>query len=172
MQVYHATNRESGLEIQRTKHMRPGEAGLFGAAIYFANTPAIARHKAARDGGAGAMMIVAEVDFGRALVLEGAHNNLTLADVRASGANSVKGRSAGDKNWEFVVYDGRCIQVLDCKAIPEEPRRDPTPQPPQRNPTPPPPPRDPSPPKKAKKVVKAGLAAAGVGMAVAGCSVA
>jgi hypothetical protein len=100
--------------------MKAGETGMFGGGIYFASTRAIARHKAARDRGPEARMSVAKAQFGKALVLDGAQTNLTLSSVRAQAADSVKGRSRGDKDSEFVVWDRNSVAVLSCEIIPQD----------------------------------------------------
>jgi hypothetical protein len=109
--VYHATNHAAALAIDSEKEMKPGKQGLFGGAIYFAATPEIAIRKAMYDGRGVAVMIVAEVDLGRGLVLNCPQSDLTLATVRAQGADSVKGRSSLAHEWEYAVYEANRVEV-------------------------------------------------------------
>jgi hypothetical protein len=52
--------------------MLPGGSGLFGGGMYFAESGELAMHKAQYDGilSGAAVLIVAVVDFGNALVVE------------------------------------------------------------------------------------------------------
>jgi hypothetical protein len=103
--------------------MKPGTSGLFGGGIYFAMSPEIAVHKAAFDRGHNAMMIVAEVDLGTAVLKEGEYRDLTLAKVRREGGDSVKGRSAANKEWEYVVYEPSRVKVIRAYMLPPMPNK-------------------------------------------------
>jgi hypothetical protein len=91
---------------------------MFGAAIYFASTPESAQHKAVNDRGSDGMMIVADVDFGKALVINGPRRDLTRAALEAQGADSVKGRSGQNADWEYAVFDSKRITIIRIYASP------------------------------------------------------
>jgi hypothetical protein len=93
--------------------MRPGTAGLFCQAIYFASSEASARSKYGHHDHPGLdIVIVAVVDLGRALVVEGteykAKNHTTL---NGYGCNSLIGRSNPRANWESVVSESWRVTV-------------------------------------------------------------
>jgi hypothetical protein len=118
--VYHCTTIEAGTEIQKTGRMKPGRRGMFGGAIYFADTKESARHKAAhgpRDG----VVITAIVNFGMALVLEAPDSGMTAERLRSYGCNSIKGRSSPTANWEYVVFDPSpiCFEEIEITSAGE-----------------------------------------------------
>jgi hypothetical protein len=98
MTLYHSTGREVGLKILAEKQMRPGSAGMYGAACYFADTPEIAMNKSqnGRD-----MVIIVSVDLRGVLIMDGLPQDpceLTLAWFRQhypkANVWAVKGRRA------------------------------------------------------------------------------
>jgi hypothetical protein len=115
MRVYHCTNHRAALQILAQGVFRPGTSGLFGAGIYFAESEASARHKAAHDGSGDGAIIRADVDFGWAAVYEGGRR-LTAAAISAQGCQSVKGRSSSGADWEYVVFDSSRIELVQLTA--------------------------------------------------------
>jgi hypothetical protein len=72
MRLYHCTNQQAAQRIRCEKVMRAGTAGLFGQAIYFADSEASERYKCARHDPSGVdAVLIAEVDLGSALVVDG-----------------------------------------------------------------------------------------------------
>jgi hypothetical protein len=106
--VYHSTT-QSGFEgIISDAQMHPGSTGMFGSAMYFADTEADARHKSRYGGN---IVVKATVNFGIALVLEAPLNSMTEAQLRAQGYDSIKGRSSPSTAWEYVVFDPTRISL-------------------------------------------------------------
>jgi hypothetical protein len=86
---------------------------MFGAAVYFADTPEAARHKSQHG---EAVIVTADVDMGRSLVLEGPANELTLNTVRQLGCDSVKGRGSAKSGWEYVVFESSRITLISVEG--------------------------------------------------------
>jgi hypothetical protein len=118
--VYHATTKKAGESIMKEDQMKPGERGMFGAAIYFAETPAIAWAKCNDDNRREDVIITAIVDFGIALVLNAPANDMTLEELSASKCNSIKGRSGITKPWELVVFEPNRIHVVSSSAAKDQ----------------------------------------------------
>jgi hypothetical protein len=106
--VYHCTSRPAAQAIQAQKVMRPGRSGLFGPAIYFADTQQAARHKCGHHDSSGPqydVVIPATVNFGKALVLQGTcWKSMNAAKLAQYGCHCVKGRSHVGADWEYVIY--------------------------------------------------------------------
>jgi hypothetical protein len=114
--LYHATSQTAGANIFRSGRMFAGAMGMFGGGIYFAESEADARHKAILDQSGDVVLIIAEVDLGRALVLQRPANYMTLAQVQAAGCASIKGRRAPTAGWEFVVYEPHRVTVKSARG--------------------------------------------------------
>jgi hypothetical protein len=123
--VYHCTNHRAAAQIRAQGVFRPGISGLFGAGIYFAESEASARSKAAHDGSGDDAIIEVNVDFGWAAVYEGRQSQLTAADISAQGCQSVKGRRSIGAAWEYVVFDSSQIEILRTTGQPSEVRTGP-----------------------------------------------
>jgi preprotein translocase subunit SecA/ankyrin repeat protein len=108
--AYHATSRTAALSIYRSGVMLPGSVGMFGGGIYFADSAQLAQSKSRFGRSGNAIIIIADVDFGQALVLIGPDLGMTWQRCSACGALSVKGCSGFEHPWEFIVY--RSSQVL------------------------------------------------------------
>jgi hypothetical protein len=106
--LHHSTSRLAAQAIQAQKVMRPGRSGLFGPAIYFADTQAAARHKCRYHDSSGPqydVVISVTLNFGKALVLQGTcWKSMNAAQLAQYGCNCVKGRSHAGADWEYVVY--------------------------------------------------------------------
>jgi hypothetical protein len=91
--------------------MIPGNGGMYGPGIYFADSKDIAMKKQQRDGVLRGIAIVLtlRVDFGDALVVEGSYGHMTPEILKARGCQSVKGRRTPISGWEFVLYDSSRI---------------------------------------------------------------
>jgi hypothetical protein len=113
--LYHATSGAAGEAILQSRQMHPGKEGLFGGAIYFADSPESARIKSRADGTSvpHSIVIVADVDLGVAVVFEGGRSDMNIAKLRNDyNCNSVKGRASPTSKWEFIVYDPSVITVV------------------------------------------------------------
>jgi hypothetical protein len=99
--LYHATSTAAAQEIRETGKMVPGACGMFGGAIYFADSIEAALHKARFK----EWIVEANVDMGKALIVEAPDRNLDLVAVREVGCDSVKGRSSPGAAWEYVVFE-------------------------------------------------------------------
>ena len=112
LKVFHATSTNCALRIIKEKKMKSGTKGMFGAGIYFAATKNIAIHKCAVAGHKYEQIFICKVDFGNALIFEKPFKNITREYVQSYGCDSIMGRSAKKRNWEFVVYDSNRIKIL------------------------------------------------------------
>jgi hypothetical protein len=110
--LYHATSTEAAKKIMEEKCFKPGKGGMFGAAMYFADKKQTARHKAAQGNDA---IIVANVNMGKALIVEGPKHDLNIEQVKELGCDSVLGRSSSYAEWEYVVYDPSRIEPLSME---------------------------------------------------------
>jgi hypothetical protein len=109
--LYHATSRANGESIRKSGKMHCGSSGMFGAGIYFANSPESAKYKARNDGRIGDAMVLAEVDLGTSLEVSKANSNLNKANVSSQNCQSVHGHIAG-RGDEFVVFDSWRVTVI------------------------------------------------------------
>ena len=110
--LYHATSREAAESIMKEKRFRPGSSGMFGAGMYFADKKQTAKHKAAHGNDT---IIVANVDMGKALIVQGPKYDLNQDQVKELGCDSVLGRSSSYAEWEYVVYDPSKIEPLSME---------------------------------------------------------
>jgi hypothetical protein len=109
VRLYHATSSESGALIYTEGWMKAGQSGMFGGAIYFADSEDSARYKAHHGAD---VMITALVNMGWALVLQSPANTMTLATVRSHGCDTIRGRSNTQARWEYVVFEASRITLL------------------------------------------------------------
>lgn len=114
--VYHCTNKQAGGRIWRESQMKPGNKGMFGAAIYFADTKEAARYKAQYDGSGDDVVLKATVDFGMTLVLEHPDHTMTASRLQSQGCDSIKGRSSPGADWEYAVFDPTRIRLLSFEG--------------------------------------------------------
>ena len=82
---------------------------MYGSAIYFADKKETARHKAR---GSNNAIVVADVDMGKALIIEGIEHTIDLNQLREVGCDSVLGRKNIHAEWEYVVYDPKRIKII------------------------------------------------------------
>ena len=116
--LYHATSREAAESIMNSKLFRPGNSGMFEAAMYFADKKKAAIKKAAKLNSNGEnAIVVANVDMGMALIVEGPNSKLSLKQVRHFGCNTVIGRKCAKSEWEYVVYEPSRIQPIEMIPI-------------------------------------------------------
>jgi hypothetical protein len=105
---YHSTFREAGGRICAQGWLA-GCHGMFGATIYFADTKEAARHKSQHGED---IIIKADVNMGRAMVLEGPTSEMTPNTLGPLGRNSVKGRRGSISDWEYVVVESWRIAIV------------------------------------------------------------
>lgn len=110
--VFHATSSKNAFSITDDAEMRKGSFGMFGPGIYFAATRDIAEHKCRAAGHPAEGFIVCQVNFGYALILDSPNKNLTKTDIANLKCDSVMGRSAVGRDWEFVVYDENRVRQM------------------------------------------------------------
>jgi hypothetical protein len=111
--LYHATSSEAGARIGTQRKIVAGLFGMFGAGIYFADTPEAARPKSQHG---DTVIVTADVDMGRSLVLDSPSNGLTLDRVRQLGCDSVKGRSSARALWDYVVFESSRITLISVEG--------------------------------------------------------
>jgi hypothetical protein len=93
--------------------MKAGQSGMFGGAIYFADSEACARHKALQGSD---VIVTVQADLGLALVLESPANDMTLSRVRSYGCDTVKGRWSPRADWEYVVFEAHRITLISVEG--------------------------------------------------------
>jgi hypothetical protein len=86
---------------------------MFGAAIYFADSKEAARHKSQHG---EAIIITADVDMGRALILERPNKEMTPARLNAMGYDSIKGRGSPSAAWEYVVFHFSQVTLISAEG--------------------------------------------------------
>jgi hypothetical protein len=86
---------------------------MFGAAIYFADSKPAAKPRVQRGCD---VFITADVDMGRALVLESPANTMTLQTLRSYGFDSIKGRGNRNAAWEYVVFEAHRIKLISVEG--------------------------------------------------------
>lgn len=110
----HATSREAGQGIERTRTMRCGVDGVLGRGIYFAETEEATKGKALHHGA----MVTAEVDLGKCLTVSEAdaiwrmlqdggfgHKKLAKAGISSVCCDFNGGR-------EYCVFDPARVKIL------------------------------------------------------------
>ena len=86
--------------------------------MYFADKKKAAIKKAAKLNSNGEnAIVVANVDMGMALIVEGPNSKLSLKQVRHFGCNTVIGRKCAKSEWEYVVYEPSRIQPIEMIPI-------------------------------------------------------
>jgi hypothetical protein len=113
MRLYHSTSHEAAASIYAEQRMRAGRCGMFGAAIYFADSKEHARRKS--RGGID-VIITADVDLGRTLVLASPNHAMTLAKLNALGYNSIKGRTGPSGVSDYVVFESSRITLISMEG--------------------------------------------------------
>jgi hypothetical protein len=117
LRLVHATSYDKAKSIMNSEIMYPGDNGLFGGAIYFADCEDDAIHKCSGDGTAAEALIWADVEVGKQWILEGAKNNLTKYDVQRQMCDSVKGKRYDNSGWEYVIYDSSRVKNLSVHYL-------------------------------------------------------
>jgi hypothetical protein len=107
------TSSDAGALIYSEGWMKAGRSGMFGGAIYFVDSKAAAQHKT--QSGCD-VFITADVDMGRALVLESAANDITLPTVRSHGCDTIKARSHQNAAWEYDVFEALRIKLISVEG--------------------------------------------------------
>jgi hypothetical protein len=94
--------------------MRAGDRGLFGPAIYFADSESAARHKSQHGSD---QIFEVRVNMGFALQLETPDTSMTANRLQQHGYDSIIGRSRPEAAWEYVVFDPSLINLTFPKFI-------------------------------------------------------
>jgi hypothetical protein len=89
--VYHCTTYAAYKGIRHDLKMRRGSRGMFGAAIYFAESPEAARHKCAHSNEGKVLVFGADVDLGKALIRETPESGMNEFLLLLQVCNSVMG---------------------------------------------------------------------------------
>jgi hypothetical protein len=113
--LYHCTKREFARSIVSNMEFKPGKSGMFGAGIYFAETPEQAKSKAANDGNGDAVTVTAEVYLGFMLEVPSARHSLTKDEVYSYGCHSVHGLASGGS--EYIVFTPHSIRVTGVVGL-------------------------------------------------------
>jgi hypothetical protein len=109
--LFHMTDEDAARLISRSQTFRPGTSGMFGAGIYFAQSPEDCKGKAHKVGA----VLRAEVSLGRSLVCKSAQRHLDARTLEGYSCQSVKGVAPAVSRDEFAVFDSE--QVRDIKVV-------------------------------------------------------
>jgi uncharacterized membrane protein YgcG len=109
--LFHMTDEDAARLISRSQTFRPGTSGMFGAGIYFAQSPEDCKGKAHKVGA----VLRAEVSLGRSLVCKRAQTHLDARTLEGYSCQSVKGVAPAVSRDEFAVFDSE--QVSDIKVV-------------------------------------------------------
>lgn len=115
MTLYYSTSTEDAEEIIKSNKFTQKVFGMYGSAIYFADNKQTAIYRAAIiDTKLANSLIVANVDMGTALVVEGPKTKLNLEQVNQFNCDSVLRRNDQNSDWEYAVYEPSRIQLVAC----------------------------------------------------------
>lgn len=104
--LYHVTGSAGLTGIEQCQAMKSGARGKLGGAIYFADTEAVAQHKALSKG----ITLVALVEVGRIMVLSNAYSNVTKEKLEKVGCSCIK--SIYPNGAEYIIYDPTLVKVV------------------------------------------------------------
>ncbi len=109
--LYHVTSTTAAQSIESSQQMNKGKSGMFGAGIYFAESPAICKTKAHFHGAT----IQATVELGKSLICYQPCPKMDYSTLTTKySCDSVKGVGCVS-NPEYCVYQS--IQVKNIKII-------------------------------------------------------
>lgn len=113
MTLYHATSRKHAVKIMESHQFNPDFHGILGAPMIFAEKKQTAIYKDEYlDPQGENALIVANVDMGTALVVEGPNTKLNIDHVRYFNCDSVLCRKTPNSDWEYIVYEPSKIQPI------------------------------------------------------------
>lgn len=104
--LYHVTGQAGLSGIKQCQAMKSGSGGKLGGAIYFADSEAVAQHKALSKG----VTLVALVEVGRIMVLKNAYSNVTKEKLEKVGCNCIK--SIYPNGAEYIIYNPALVKVV------------------------------------------------------------
>lgn len=110
LELYHMTSKNAADSIVSYQHMKPGSQGMFGPAIYFAETKDACLRKAKQK----EVLLVAQVKVGVSLICRKANYHLNHQSVSALGCHSVKGVGCVS-SVEYAIYNS--IQITSIKIV-------------------------------------------------------
>lgn len=105
---YHATSKENAYKILN-EGFRAGQSGMFGGGIYFAEKPIDSTKKAHVH--KCDSIIIAQLDVGRLMTEEIAHNNWNLSILKSKGYDSVQMRHCRT-GPEICLYEPWRITII------------------------------------------------------------
>jgi len=118
MTLYHQTTAVGGKAIATSGEMRPGSRGMYGAGIYFAETPKQTIGKALVDPNETRYMVKATVAIGDERVVHRARPYLNDEIIADQGYDSVLALpGAGLSRPERVVYNSDQVQVESVRRM-------------------------------------------------------
>ena len=114
LELYHMTSSDAADLIISQQYMKPGTQGMFGPAIYFAETQDACMRKAKHK----EVLLVATVAVGRSLICRKADYSLDDNKVSSHGCHSVKGVGCVS-SVEYAIY--RPSQIYNIKIVSTHP---------------------------------------------------
>ncbi len=111
LELYHMTSSTGAGSIVTQKYMKPGSQGMFGPAIYFAETREACQKKAKYQDA----LLIAKVKVGVSLICRRADYNLNYQTVSSLGCHSVKGVDCVT-SVEYAIYNS--VQIIEIKIAP------------------------------------------------------
>ena len=110
--LFHMTDEDAARSIARSQTFKPGTSGMFGAGIYFAQSPEDCKGKAHKVGA----VLRAKVALGRSLVCKSAERHLDARTLAEYGCQSVKGTAPAVSRDEYAVFDSEQVSVTHPRA--------------------------------------------------------
>lgn len=111
MTLYHSTSTEDANEIMKSKKFTPKKTG---AAISFADNKRTAIYRAAIiDTDLANSLMIANVDMGTALIIEGPKTKFSSDQVKQFQCDSILYRKDQNNDWEYFVYEPSRIHLID-----------------------------------------------------------
>jgi len=110
IELYHMTSKDAADSIISQQYMKPGSQGMFGPAIYFAETKEACQRKAKHK----EVLLVAQVKVGVSLICRRANYSLNDNKVSALGCHSVKGVGCVS-SVEYAIYNS--FQISHIKKV-------------------------------------------------------
>ena len=114
LELYHMTSANAADSIVSQQYMKPGSQGMFGPAIYFAETKDACQRKARHK----EVLLVAHVQVGVSLICRSANYGLDEQKVAVLGCHSVKGVGCVS-SVEYAVYNS--FQITNIRKVPTYP---------------------------------------------------
>ena len=110
LELYHMTSENAANSIVSQQYMKPGSQGMFGPAVYFAETKEACQRKAKHK----EVLLIAQVKVGKSLICREASYGLNDNIISDLGCHSVKGVGCVS-SVEYAIYNS--FQITQIKRV-------------------------------------------------------